>query len=112
VLGWKEIAAPVKLPPKAEEVGTRVDAAIAKGKCVPPPDHPWREISRKTLKTNPKNSTQWSIRQIAEQTGMSKSTVHRVLDWKPASHICPQSKEKCYSDFPCTIKSALIHNHA
>jgi putative transposase len=35
-------------------------------------------LVRKTLETKPKNGTHWSIRQIAEQTGVSKSTVHRI----------------------------------
>ena len=36
------------------------------------------QLVRKTLKTKPKNSTHWSIRQIAGETGVSKSTVHRI----------------------------------
>lgn len=32
----------------------------------------------KTLKTKPKARTHWSIRQIAAETGVSKSTVHRI----------------------------------
>jgi len=42
-LGWKEIAAPLKPPPRAEAVGARVAVAIAKRKWVPPASHPWRE---------------------------------------------------------------------
>jgi len=45
-LGWKQIAAPLKAPPRAEAVGTRVAVAIAKRKWVPPADHPWREPRR------------------------------------------------------------------
>ena len=33
---------------------------------------------RKTLKSKPKAGTHWSIRQIADETGVSKSTVHRI----------------------------------
>jgi putative transposase len=37
-------------------------------------------LVRKTLKTRPKDGTHWSCRSIAEETKLSKSTVHRV--WK------------------------------
>src|SRR6202162_4176597 len=46
-LGWKQIAAPLKPPPRAEAVGARVAGAIAKRKWVPPADHPWREAARR-----------------------------------------------------------------
>jgi putative transposase len=36
------------------------------------------QIVRKTLKTKPQNGTHWSIPQIAAETGVSKSTVHRI----------------------------------
>jgi hypothetical protein len=42
-LGWKQIAAPLKPPPRVEALGARVAVAIAKRKWVPPADHPWRE---------------------------------------------------------------------
>ena len=35
-------------------------------------------LVRKTLKTKPKDGTHWSVRQIAAETGLSKSTVHRI----------------------------------
>src|SRR5579863_6956320 len=35
-------------------------------------------LIRKTLETKPQNGTHWSIRQIARQTRLSKSTVHRI----------------------------------
>lgn len=35
-------------------------------------------LIRKTLKTKPKHGTHWSCRTIAQETGISKSTVHRV----------------------------------
>jgi transposase len=44
-LGWKQIAAPLKPPPRVEAVGARVALAIAKRKWVPPADHPWREAA-------------------------------------------------------------------
>ena len=37
-------------------------------------------LIRKTLGTKPKGATHWSCRTLAEATGLSKSTVHRV--WK------------------------------
>jgi len=36
------------------------------------------QLVRKTLETKPKGGTHWSIRQIAAQTRLSKSTVHRI----------------------------------
>jgi transposase len=35
-------------------------------------------LVRKTLETKPQNGTHWSIRQMARQTRLSKSTVHRI----------------------------------
>jgi hypothetical protein len=48
-LGWKQIAEPLKPPPRAEAVGARVAAAIAKRKWVPAADHPWREAGRRAV---------------------------------------------------------------
>jgi transposase len=36
------------------------------------------QLVRKTLETKPKDGTHWSVRQIAEETRVSKSTVHRI----------------------------------
>jgi putative transposase len=36
------------------------------------------QLVRKTLETKPKSGTHWTIRQIAQQTRLSKSTVHRI----------------------------------
>jgi len=36
------------------------------------------QLVRKTLKTRPTTGTHWSIRQIAAEAGISKSTVHRI----------------------------------
>jgi putative transposase len=36
------------------------------------------QLVRKTLETKPKGGTHWSVRQIAGQTRLSKSTVHRI----------------------------------
>ena len=33
---------------------------------------------RKTLQSKPKNATHWTVRLLAEQTNLSKSTVHRI----------------------------------
>lgn len=38
------------------------------------------QVIQKTLKTKPKNGTHWSIRSVAEETQLSRSTVHRI--WK------------------------------
>jgi len=35
-------------------------------------------LIRKTLKTKPEDGTHWSVRSLAEETGVSKSTVHRI----------------------------------
>jgi putative transposase len=48
------------------------------GRPRPISDERVAQLVRKTLKTKPKNSTHWSIRQIAGETGVSKSTVHRI----------------------------------
>jgi putative transposase len=36
------------------------------------------QLVRKTGKTKPQAGTHWRIRQIAAETGVSKSTVHRI----------------------------------
>ena len=36
------------------------------------------EVVYKTLKTKPKNQTQWSVRSMGEATGLSKDAVHRI----------------------------------
>jgi len=36
------------------------------------------QLVRKTVDTKPKDGTHWSLRQIARQTHLSKSTVHRI----------------------------------
>src|SRR5438093_8130860 len=48
------------------------------GRPRPISDERVAQLVRKTLKTKPKAGTQWSIRQIADETGVSKSTVHRI----------------------------------
>src|SRR5499425_1934176 len=48
------------------------------GRPRPISDERVAQLVRKTLKTKPQNSTHWSIRQIAGETGVSKSTVHRI----------------------------------
>jgi putative transposase len=50
------------------------------------------QLVRKTLKTKPKNGTHWSIRQIAAETGVSKSTVHRI--WQ-AFGLQPHRQKQC-----------------
>src|SRR5258708_29320491 len=48
------------------------------GRPRPISDERVAQLVRKTLETKPKDGTHWSIRQIAEQTRVSKSTVHRI----------------------------------
>ena len=48
------------------------------GRPRPISDERVAQLIRKTLKTKPKAGTHWSIRQIASEAGMSKSTVHRI----------------------------------
>ena len=51
---------------------------LRSGRPRPISDERVAQIVRKTLKTKPKAGTHWSIRQIAAETGVSKSTVHRI----------------------------------
>src|SRR3989449_7432150 len=48
------------------------------GRPRPISDERVARLVRKTLETKPQNGTHWSIRQIARQTQLSKSTVHRI----------------------------------
>jgi putative transposase len=48
------------------------------GRPRPISDERVAQLVRKTLDTKPKDGTHWSIRQIARQTRLSKSTVHRI----------------------------------
>src|ERR1035437_5181375 len=48
------------------------------GRPRPISDERVAQLVRKTLETKPKDGTHWSVRQIAEQTRVSKSTVHRI----------------------------------
>src|SRR5947199_3025528 len=48
------------------------------GRPRPISDERVAQLVRKTLETKPKGGTHWSIRQIADETGVSKSTVHRI----------------------------------
>src|SRR3984893_6131267 len=48
------------------------------GRPLPIGDERVAQLVRKTLETKPKAGTHWSIRQIAGQTRLSKSTVHRI----------------------------------
>ena len=48
------------------------------GRPRPISDERVAHLVRKTLETKPKDGTQWSIRQIAAETRVSKSTVHRI----------------------------------
>jgi putative transposase len=48
------------------------------GRPRPISDERVAQLVRKTLETKPEGGTQWSVRQIAGQTRLSKSTVHRI----------------------------------
>ena len=48
------------------------------GRPRPISDERVAQLVRKTLKTKPKAATHWSICQIVDETGVSKSTVHRI----------------------------------
>jgi len=48
------------------------------GRPRPISDERVAQLVRKTLETKPKDGTHWSVRQIAGQTKLSKSTVHRI----------------------------------
>jgi putative transposase len=48
------------------------------GRPRPISDERVAQLVRKTLDTKPKDGTHWSIRQIARQARLSKSTVHRI----------------------------------
>src|SRR5215472_6220098 len=48
------------------------------GRPRPISDERVAQLVRKTLKTKPRAGTHWSIRQIAAETQLSKSTVHRI----------------------------------
>jgi putative transposase len=51
---------------------------VRTGRPRPISDERVAQLVRKTLKTKPKAGTHWSIRQIAAETQLSKSTVHRI----------------------------------
>src|ERR1700691_403561 len=48
------------------------------GRPRPISDERVAQLVRKTLKSKPKAGTHWSVRQIADESGVSKSTVHRI----------------------------------
>ena len=48
------------------------------GRPRPISDERVAQLVRKTLETKPKEGTHWSVRQMAERTRLSKSTVHRI----------------------------------
>ena len=51
---------------------------LCPGRRSPISDERVAQLVRRTLETKPKEGTHWSIRQIARQTRLSKSAVHRV----------------------------------
>lgn len=62
------------------------------GRPRPIQDERVAQLVRKTLETKPKDGTHWSIRQIARQTRLSKSTVHRI--WQ-AFGLEPHRQKHC-----------------
>ena len=48
------------------------------GRPRPISDERVAQLIRKTLKSKPKGATHWSIRQLADEMGVSKSTEHRI----------------------------------
>ena len=51
---------------------------LCPGRPRPISDERVAQLVRETLETKPKGGTHWSVRQIASQTRLSKSTVHRI----------------------------------
>ena len=51
---------------------------LRSGRPRPISDERVAQLVRRTLETKPKDGTHWTVRQIARQTRLSKSTVHRV----------------------------------
>jgi len=62
--------------PRARGIGLYDE--LRPGRPRPISDQRVAQLVRKTLKTKPKAATHWSLRQIAAETGVSKSTVHRI----------------------------------
>ena len=61
-----------------EQGVTGLHDELRPGRPRPISDERVAQLVRKTLDTKPKGGTHWSIRQIAAQTRVSKSTVHRI----------------------------------
>jgi len=57
---------------------TGLDDELRPGRPRSVSDEQVAELVQKTLKTKPKNGTHWSVRQIAAETKLTKSTVHRI----------------------------------
>ena len=61
-----------------EQDVTGLHDELRPGRPRPIGDERVAQLVRKTLDTKPQDGTHWSIRQIARQTRLSKSTVHRI----------------------------------
>src|SRR5713226_7953626 len=61
-----------------EQGVTGLHDELRPGRPRPISDERVAQLVRKTLETKPKGGTHWSVRQIAGQTRLSKSTVHRI----------------------------------
>ena len=62
------------------------------GRPRPISDERVARLVRKTLETKPKDGTHWSVRQMAEETHVSKSTVHRI---RQAFGLEPHRQKHC-----------------
>src|SRR5713101_2994192 len=61
-----------------EQGVTGLHDELRPGRPRPISDERVAQLVRKTLETKPKGGTHWSVRQMAGQTRLSKSTVHRI----------------------------------
>jgi Homeodomain-like domain len=92
-------------------VGNGLHDELRPGRPRPISDERVAQLVRKLLETKPKDGTHWSVRQMAKQTRLSKSTVHRIwhtgLGWsRPGSDTlsCPRirfSWRRCATSWAC-----------
>ena len=63
------------------------------------------EVVSKTLRTHPKNQTQWSVRSMGEATGLSKDAVHRI--WRTHGLLPHRQKQFKLSTDPFFVRKVL-----
>lgn len=62
------------------------------------------EIVDKTLQTRPVDATQWSLRSMAKETGLSRSTIHRIWQSRGLKpHLCETFKLSKDPDFEAKL---------